>query len=250
MIKCIVIDDEQSAINELIEFINYIPKFQITSSFTNPLEAFNYLKENEVIDLVFMDVDMPLINGIELSNLMRHKIKKLVFTTSYPEYALDAFKIDADDFLLKPFGFSDFFKTVEKLYPAQITVNRSNGELSSSQNSFFYVKNKEDSLKLVKVEFDEIEAIESLLNYIRIHTKAYKLVTHISLKEIKLILSEREEFIQLHRSFIISKRHISIVDGNTITVTSGSKFTVGDSYREALNEHIKSRILKPAPKKE
>lgn len=245
MIKCIVIDDEQPAIKTISEFIKNIPKINLLDSFTNPMDALNYMKKADDIDLAFMDVDMPLISGIKLAELTRAKIKKMVFTTSHSKYALDAFKVNADDFLLKPFDFSDFLRTIEKLYPDDHAVKTERSE----KDNFLYIKNKEDDLRLIKVYFSDIVAIESLLNYVRVHTVSKKLVTHISLKDVKEVLNERHEFVQLHRSFILSKHHISMIDGNTLTMSNGAKFTTGDSYRDILNEILVKNILKPVQKK-
>ncbi|KQS36819.1 LytTR family DNA-binding domain-containing protein [Pedobacter sp. Leaf194] len=245
MITCVVIDDEQSSIDDITILIENLPMFKIVKSFTNPLEALNYFKSNE-LDLVFIDVDMPLLNGVELSKLIRSKTKKLVFTTSHSKYALDAFKVSADDFLLKPFSFAEVLKTTEKLFPESALHTAGK---SKSLDDFLYIKNKEANLKLIKVDFDDIVAIESLLNYVRIHTLKNKLVTHISLKEAKEVFRDRPEFVQLHRSFIISKKHISIIDGNTLTMSSGAKFTIGDSYRDILSEFVSKKMFKPISKK-
>jgi len=247
MINCLIIDDEPEAIQELSSYIKNIPKINLLKTFDKPLEALEYIRTGNDVDLIFMDVDMPLLSGIELSGLIRNKTKKLVFTTSHFEYAVDAFKVSADDFLLKPFGFSDFIKTVEKLFPDDEDATN---YPKANPSGFFYIKNKEDNLKLVKVFAKDIVAVESLLNYVRIHTLDSKLVTHLSLKEVKKELSDYEQFIQLHRSFIISKDHISIVDGNMLTMTNGAKFTIGETYRESLTEFLQGNILKPATKKQ
>lgn len=245
-IKCIIIDDEQDAINELRSFIANTPSLFIVNTFTKPMEALSFLRNSEEIDLIFMDVDMPVLNGIELSSLIRSKTACLVFTTAHSKYALDAFKVNADDFLLKPFNLADLLKTVEKLYPSssQQPIRK-----DLPKEDFLYIKNKEEDLKLIKVEFDDIVAIESLLNYVRIHTLKDKLVTHMSLKEAKEALRGKEEFVQLHRSFIISKKHISVINGNTLTMSSGALFTIGDSYREILNDFLSKKIFKPIVKK-
>lgn len=245
MISCIVIDDEQTAINIIAEFISNVPNLSLVNSFTSSLEALNYLRSAPEIDIVFMDVDMPVLNGIELSSLIRESINKLVFTTSHAQCALDAFKVHADGFLLKPFSFADLLNTIEKFFPESKICK----EKKAFQDDYLYIKSKEDDLKLVKVEIDDVVAIEGLLNYVRIHTVNNKLVTHVSLKDMKEILIERKEFIQLHRSFIVSQRHISMIDGNTLTTSSGAKFTIGDSYKKTLNELLSRKILKSVSKK-
>ncbi len=246
MINCLVIDDETEALTELSSYIKNIPKLNLLKTFDKPLEALEYIRSNQPVDLIFIDVDMPLLSGIELAGLVRNKTRKLIFTTSHSKYAVDAFKVDADDFLLKPFGFSDFIRVVEKSFPAyeMLTDN-----IRKDQNGYLYIRDKENGLKLVKVFIQDIIAIESLLNYVRVHTIDSKLVTHLSLKEVKKVLNDYSQFVQLHRSFIISKDHISLVDGNMLTMTNGAKFTVGETYRDNLNEFLQCKILKPASKK-
>ncbi|RYZ88105.1 MAG: response regulator transcription factor [Proteobacteria bacterium] len=246
MINCLVIDDETEALAELSSYIKNIPKLNLLKTFDKPLEALEYIRSNQPVDLIFIDVDMPLLSGIELAGLVRDKTRTLIFTTSHSKYAVDAFKVDADDFLLKPFGFADFIRVVEKSFPA---YEISTDNISKDQNGYLYIKDKENGLKLVKVFIQDIIAIESLLNYVRVHTIDSKLVTHLSLKEVKKVLNDYSQFVQLHRSFIISKDHISVVDGNMLTMTSGAKFTIGETYRDNLNEFLQSKILKPASKK-
>lgn len=246
MVKCILVDDEQDAVDSFIELAEHVPELEVSKIFNDPLEALNYIRKARSVELVFLDIDMPLLNGIELAKLCRNSVKKLVFTSSHSKFALEAFRVDADDFLLKPFGLCDLLSTMNKLYtqrfPEEIRIREDQGE------DFLYIKNKEDGLKLVKVAFNEIVVIESLLNYVRFHTLDKMVITHISLKEVREVLKDRVNFVQLHRSFIFSKSHISIVDGNVLTMVTGAKFSIGESYREELNAFLQNNMLK-APSK-
>lgn len=241
-LKCIVIDDDAEAIEDISEYITNIPDLDLVRSFTKPMEALRYVKETEGLDLVFVDVDMPLISGVELSVLIRDNTRKLVFITSHAKYALDAFDVDADDFLLKPFNFAKFLRTINKLFPPEKMAG-------TKDDDYLFIKSKEEDLKLIKVKYSDIIAIESLLNYVRVHTVKAKLITHFTLKEFKETLKDRDEFVQLHRSFIISKNHIFSIDGNTLTMTTGAKFTIGESYREILISFLSDKVLKPIKKK-
>ena len=242
ILKCIVIDDDAEAIKDISEYISNIPNLDLVRSFTKPVEALRYIKDTEGLDLVFIDVDMPLISGIELSLLIRENTKKLVFTTSHAKYALDAFDVSADGFLLKPFNFAKFLRTVNKLFPPEKMAG-------TKDNDYLFIKSKEEYLKLIKVKYTDIVAIESMLNYVRIHTVKDKLITHITLKEFRETLKDRDEFVQLHRSFIISKNHIFSIDGNTLTMTTGAKFTIGESYRDILISFLSDKVLKPIKKR-
>jgi len=245
---CIAVDDDQTAIDELTEYIENIPKLKLEATFIKPLEALAYLKVNQV-DLVFMDVDMPLMTGIELAAMIRKKTDKLIFTTSHARYALDAFAVSASDFLLKPFTFAKVLESVDKIFPAEKDNAQAVMMNEENKDDYIFVKNRDEDFKLIKVMFKDIVAVESLLNYVRIHTVKDKLVTHISLKEAKDALGHREEFVQLHRSFIISKTHIVSLTGNTLTMSSGAKFTIGESYKDSLDGFLTRNLLKPAQKK-
>lgn len=241
-LRCIVIDDEIDAIEEICEYIANTQELELVMSYNNPMEALNFIKSSNSFDLIFIDVDMPYINGVELSRLIRHKTKKIIFTTSHAKYALNAFEVEADAFLLKPFNYSKFLGTINKFLIQDV-------HQADEEEEYLYVKNKDEDLKLVKVKFKEVVAIESLANYIRIYTENYKLVTHLKLKEAKEIFSKNDNFMQLHRSFLISKNHINSIEGNILTMSNGSKFTVGDNFRKILNEFLNNRTLKPAKNK-
>jgi DNA-binding LytR/AlgR family response regulator len=237
-LRCIVIDDEFEAVEEICEYISSTPELDLVMSFTNPIEALNFIKKNENFDLIFMDVDMPNINGIDLSKLIRPNTKKLIFTTSHAKYALNAFEVNADAFLLKPFNYSKFLTTIEKfLVPSDPSV--------IPDEEYLFIKSKNDDLKLVKIKFKDIVAIESLANYIRIYTEEYNLVTHLKLKDAKGIFGKDDNFMQLHRSFLISKNHINSIEGNVLTMSNGAKFTIGDNFRKILHEFLSNKTLKP-----
>jgi DNA-binding LytR/AlgR family response regulator len=241
--KCVVIDDELEAIEEITEYIANTPDLKLIESFSSPLDALNFINKNQNIDFVFMDVDMPDLNGIDLSKLIRAKVRRLIFTTSHAKYALNAFEVDADAFLLKPFNYAKFISAISKFLHNHLSSG-------SAEDDYIYDKNKNEDLKLVKVKFEDIVAIESLANYVRIYTNTIKIVTHLKLKEAKEIFGEKNGFMQLHRSFLISKRHINSIEGNTLTMSNGSKFTIGENYRKTINEFLNDKILKSATNKQ
>lgn len=241
MYTCIAIDDEEHAISGLKEYITTLPGLKLIHAYTDALQALKEISAGQKVDIIFMDVDMPLISGIELSKAIRNKTDKLVFTTSHSKYAFEAFEVEADAFLLKPYTFAKFALTIYKLFPQQ---SISNDHFILENNDFFFVKNKEDNLKLVKVRFEDIIAIESLQNYVRIYTTNEKIVAYFSLTELKNKLLGRPEFVQIQRSFIISKKFIDKIDGNTIILNQDLKITIGDYYKESIQEFIKGKTLK------
>lgn len=241
-LSCIVIDDDLDAIDEIREYILSTPGLELVRTFSDPILALNYIRENGSFGLVFMDVDMPNMNGIELSAVIRDCAMRLVFTTGHARYALDAFDVQADGFLLKPFNYAKFFSIVSRFLKAEEPAGKIDEE-------YLFVKNKSEDLKMVKVRFSDVIAIESLGNYIRMYTTESNVVTHLKLKEAREIFRKRAGFMQLHRSFLISGSHISSIEGNILTMSNGAKFTIGDNFRKTLNDFLTNRVLKPAYKR-
>ena len=236
---CIIIDDDVYAINGLKKFIDLMPNVTVRKSFTDPLVALLELEGSEPIDLLFMDIDMPHITGLELSKTLRQKTKKLIFTTAYTQYGYEAFEVNADAYLLKPYGFNKFASTIAKLFPGRL----------QSGNEYFFVKDKEQQQRLVRFNYQDVIAVESKQNYVMIYTARQNVLTYMSLTEISGILSELPVFVKYHRSFIINSEQISSIAGNTLKMTNGLQVTVGESYRKEFFEFLEGKVLKASHKK-
>ncbi|MEE1943802.1 LytTR family DNA-binding domain-containing protein [Pedobacter sp. KR3-3] len=243
MYKCIIIDDEQHAIDGLKKYIDSVPELTLIQSYTDPLKALKSITEGEAVDLILMDVDMPKITGIELSKAIRSKTDKLIFTTAHTKYAYDAFEADADAFLLKPYTLGKFVITINKLFPGE-----KQGDAVMEKEDFFFVKSKEESPKIIKIKYKDVIAVESKLNYVMIHTATKNILTYMSLTEMAKILNNNDDFIQLHRSFIVRKDHMESIDGNTIKMINGVQITVGDHYRKEFTDFINVRLIKAGKK--
>jgi DNA-binding LytR/AlgR family response regulator len=137
MYRCIIIDDEQHAIEGLKKYIDSVPELTLIQSYTDPLLALKAITEGDAVDLILLDVDMPKITGIELSKVIRNKTNKLIFTTAHTKYAYDAFEADADAYLLKPYTLGKFVITINKLFPAKQQT-----DTSLEKEDFFFVKSK------------------------------------------------------------------------------------------------------------
>lgn len=242
--KCIIIDDELFAIQKLENYINLIPNLSLVKYYTDSLEALDELLKMEPVDLILMDIDMPYISGIELSKEVRQKTKKLVITTAHMQYGYDAFEVNADAYLLKPFSLSKFASTVLRLFP-----DNNHEHNAEPLEDFFFVKNKNEELKIVKVKFCEVVSVESKLNYIMIHTTQKKILTYMALTEISKILMPLNHFVQFQRSFIINKNFIEHIEGNMIKMSTGLSITVGDYYRKNFSTFLAERLIKTGRKK-
>jgi len=239
--NCIAIDDEVNAISTMEEYIGSLPELHLKKSYNDPSKALKEISAGEKVDLIFMDVDMPMISGIELSKAIRHKTDKLIFTTSHSKYAFDAFEVEADGFLLKPITYVKFAMIINKLFPS---LPEKESELPAESGDFFFVKNKEDNLKLERIRYNDIIAIESTLNYVKLHTISQKIITYQSLSSVKQFLENKPEFLQVQRSFIISTNYIENIDRNIITMHTNIKVTIGDYYKEKVLAFIKSNTIK------
>jgi DNA-binding LytR/AlgR family response regulator len=217
-----------------------LPNFGTIKTFTDPFEAIKSILSSEHIDVLFIDIDMMDLPGSELSKLLRHKIDKIVITSLYQKHAFDAYEIEADAFLLKPYSISKFVQTMDKVFLRTIAAN----ETIKKNEDFFFIKGKNEKFNLVKIKLDEIVAIESLQNYISIITVNRKVVAHLTLTKIKELLKDQNDIIQVHRSFLISKRYIEEIESNIIKMQGDLKITLGENYRNDLLNYIKEKTIK------
>jgi len=247
MLNCIIIDDEQFSVDAILKYIELLPKLNVAAIFKNPLEALESVTLENNIDLIFMDIDMPFLSGIELAKAVRHKTQKLIFITSHSKYAFEAYEVEGDAYLLKPFTFGKFSMTINRLFPNEKPVRISD---LSQDDEYFLVKNKEEDLRIVKVGYKEVIAFESSHNYVKIHLASNKILTaYLTIKDILELLGSRNEFKQFHRAFIISTDCINYIEGNTIRMNNNLSFTVGESYRENFTCYLSNKLLKTSRKR-
>jgi DNA-binding LytR/AlgR family response regulator len=244
MLNCVIIDDERFSVDAIGKYIELLPKLNIVATYTDSQLALERITADDGVDLLFMDIDMPMLSGIDLAKAVRAKTKKLIFTTAHSKYAFDAFEVEADAFLLKPFTFSKFTTTVNRLFPSD-----SLSSVSANDGDYFFVKNKEENLRILKVRFNEIVAFESLQNYVKIYLITNKvIVAYLTLKDVSEILQGIEGFKQFHRAFIVSTEHINFIEGTTIKMTNKIMFTVGDFYKSAFTAYLSNKLLKTSRK--
>ncbi|MGE6219463.1 LytR/AlgR family response regulator transcription factor [Nubsella zeaxanthinifaciens] len=245
-ISCVIVDDDHDAVAGLVTYLEAFPEIIVEHTFTDPVEAMAYLL-NKKVDLLLLDVDMPKINGIELTAAVRTQVDKLVFTTAHTKYAFEAFEHLADAYLLKPFSLAKFVATLHRLYPKTKETEKTQPE-TISEEDFIFVKAKQDS-KLVKVKLKELIVIESKNNYVELQAVDRQVITYMTLSELAKKLNGQPDFIQVQRSFIINKHYIEYVDGNTLVMASGAKVTVGEMYRPTFQSFLDERIIKMGKKR-
>lgn len=227
MIRCLAVDDESYASDIIAAFINKTPFLTLVGTTTNAFEALN-LVQNGQVDLVFLDIQMPELTGIQFLKICGDKCK-VILTTAYPEYALDGFDLDVVDYLLKPISYERFYKAAQK---AQQIIAPSQNEVvnqPATTNDFIFIKGDTKN-KFIKVNYNEILYIEGLKNYVSVYTANQRIVTYQALRELETQLPQ-PPFYRVHKSYIVSLEKIKMIDGNTLYIGDQS-IPIGDTYKE------------------
>lgn len=235
--NCIIIDDENPAIESLKEMIGRLPFLNLLQTFTNPFEGLEFIQGN-VVDLVFLDVEMPMINGIELVKSLRIS-PQIIFTAINSQYAISGYDLDATDFLLKPLTFDRLLKAVNKasqihrfseLLSSKVTNHDKNPNLD-----FILVKT---GYNTIRINLDDILFCEGLKDYIKIHVTGKTIVTQNSLKKFEEILPN-DRFVRIHKSFIIPLSKIDAIQNNRVVIGK-SLIPIGDNYKANFKQKILS----------
>jgi len=226
MIKTLIIDDEPLALDIIETYIDKIPDLELVAKCDNAIEA-NEILQKEEIDLVFLDIQMPQMTGIELIKSLSNP-PTFVFTTAYAEYAVEGFELNAVDYLVKPIAFDRFFKAVNK---AKESMDPKVGTTNS--DDFFFVKADK---KLIKIHFNEILYIEGLKDYVIIKKESGRVIALQTMKSLQSKLPS-DLFMRVHRSFIVNIGKIKAVVGNSIEIVESGKpksIPIGKNYKEDL----------------
>lgn len=224
-IKCIVVDDEPLAVSLLGSYVEKIPFFELVFSTENPILALEYIQKNDA-DLIFLDIQMPELSGINFMKIVGDKMK-YILTTAYAEYALEGYEHNVIDYLLKPITFDRFQKSALK------AQERFPNE--TSQNSYFFIKS---SGQQHKINFDEILYVESIKDYVSIKTENQEYIVLDTLKSLERQLSDR--FTRIHKSFIVNVDKIIRINPKTISLLSEIEIPMGETYKSDFFLKLKS----------
>ncbi|BDD09605.1 DNA-binding response regulator [Fulvitalea axinellae] len=239
-VKTLIVDDEHLARTLLRDYVEKIPELELAGICKNGLEAMEFIRNNKV-DLVFLDIQMPNLTGVEMLDALSYQTKTfterpfVVFTTAYSEYALKGYELDVFDYLLKPITFPRFLKCASKVIEIKNTMSKVPNQPAEQavQPSFVhthqdYISIKADH-KLFKVKLNDIVFIEGQREYVTFHTLKRKIMALASLKKLESDLPSGQ-FIRIHKSYIVSKDYIETMDGNMLEVGE-HRLPVGQSYR-------------------
>jgi DNA-binding LytR/AlgR family response regulator len=237
MIRCIAIDDEPLALKQIGDYIKKTPFLELAGLYESASQAIEVL-EDTAVDLMFVDINMPDLSGIELVKALTNP-PLIVFVTAYGEYALEGYKVDAIDYLLKPVSYGDFLKSANKAKTWFDALQQKPSEVTSNKN-FLFIKSE---YKILRINFDDIKYIEAMSEYIRIHLVNSKpVMTQVSMKSIEDKLPE-DSFMRVHRSFIINLSKISVIERNRIVFDGNVYIPVSDQYKSRFQDYLDKNFL-------
>ena len=229
-LRCIIIDDEPVARKLLREYIEDIPFLELAGEADNPLKA-QVILDRETIDLMFLDINMPRLTGIEFLR-SNSSLPMVIMTTAYAEHALDGFTLDVLDYLVKPFSFDRFLKACNKAKEYHGMKTRAEAKTASDENYFFVKCNG----RIEKVLYDDLFYVEAALNYVILHTTHNKMIVYLTIKGIIEDLPPTL-FIKVHKSFIVNRQKIASIEGNIIRI-GNAEIPISQSYHDEVMKMI------------
>ena len=239
MLRCIAVDDEAFATRLLASYIQKLPGLVLAGTTTNPLEALQWVQEGRA-DLVFLDIQMPELTGLQFLKICGHRCK-VILTTAYPEYALQGYEHDVVDYLLKPIAFDRFVRAVQKAQarlPAAAPVALPPAPAAAPTPEYLFVKGDSKN-KYLKLNYADILYVQGLKNYVSIVVPGQRVITYLTLRELAAQLPQ-PPFVRVHKSFIISLDHLRLVDGHSLYIGQ-EEITVGETYRDEFFKLIREK---------
>ena len=236
MIRCIAIDDEPLALQQIAAYINKVPFLELAAQCHSALEARQFLSD-ERVDAIFCDINMPDLNGMDFVKSLAAP-PLVVFTTAYSEYAIEGFKVNAVDYLLKPFGMQDFMRAANRLQE-RLSVSTPAATTAESDDTLFL----KTDYRIVKVSIPSIRYVEAMSEYLKvwIEGEAKPIITLLSMKKMEERLPNN--FMRVHRSYIINLDKIQEVNKNRVIMDADTYLPIGDLYKEAFQTYLDKKFL-------
>lgn len=238
MIRCVIVDDEWDALDVMTHYVQQTPILHLVKATTSPLEALQIVA-TEKVDLLFLDIQMPQLSGLDLVKAIAGKVR-VILTTAYSEFAVDAFDLEVVDYLLKPVPFPRFLTAVQR---AARQINEGDAAaLPGDEEDYIFVKT-ESKGKLLKIELANIDYIEAANNYVAVYQGGKKTLVYTTMKDMEERLPKKQ-FLRVQKSFIVPIAKIAGIEGNKLLLKNMSAdIVIGESYKPALMEIIKSRMI-------
>ena len=237
MIRCMDIDDEPLALQQIVTYINKVPFLELAAQCQSALEARQFL-EQDTVDAIFCDINMPDLNGMDfIKSLVTPPM--VVFTTAYAEYAVEGFKVNAVDYLLKPFGLQDFQRAANRLKERSLPPTPPQKEEDTCDDTIFL----KTEYRIVKVSISNIRYIEGMSEYLKVHVEGESkpIITLLSMKKIEERLPDY--FMRIHRSYIVNLKMIQEVNKNRIIMDKETFLPIGDMYKDTFQHYLDTKFL-------
>lgn len=234
--KCLVVDDEPLALDILESYIKKVPDLELVGKCSNALEASEFLK-NHKVDLMFLDIQMPEITGLEFMRSLSNP-PLVVFSTAYSEFAVEGFELNALDYLLKPVAFDRFNKTIERVREYMSLKKSDEVEAPDLENDHIFIKSNQ---KQVKLSYDQIFYVEAFADYVKLYTAEKRYITLQTMKNMEQKLP-KEKFIRVHRSFIVGLKYITSFNSSEVEI-GAVKIPVGKNYKDEFLLKLRSKNI-------
>jgi len=237
MIRCMAIDDEPLALQQIVAYIGKVPFLELAAQCQSALEAHQYLS-NDTVDVIFCDINMPDLNGMDfIKTLVAPPL--VVFTTAYAEYAIEGFKVNAVDYLLKPFGLQDFMRAANRVRERLEPAANTEPAIKASDDVIFL----KTDYRIVKVSISDIRYVEAMSEYLKvwIENDPKPIITLLSMKKIEEHLPDY--FMRIHRSYIINLNKIQEVNKSRVIMDSDTNLPIGDLYKDAFQHYLDTKFL-------
>lgn len=241
MIHCIIVDDEEHAIEVIQHYLKSVSAIQIVETFTNPIDALSFLSKNP-IDLIFLDIHMPEISGIEFIQTIQHKNIQVILTTAYKEFATNGFDLNVVDYLVKPIPLPRFLQAINK---AQNILNSKRNiiNINDTQHDDYFMVKTEAKGKMLKINIAEIDFVEGMKNYVAFHHNGIRTLALLTMKDVEDRLP-KTKFIRVQKSFIVALNKITSIDGNRIILKGiSAEILIGETYRKDFLDMMKQKLL-------
>ncbi|MDQ7947612.1 MAG: LytTR family DNA-binding domain-containing protein [Pedobacter sp.] len=239
--RCVVIDDEQYAVDALARYIADMPNLILSKTFTSALQALQGISAADDLDFIFLDIEMPEISGLELAETLRSKTRFLVFTTSHSKHALAAYNLDVNQYLLKPISFATFALKINALMNSLEPSRKLSATVKPKGLQFIKADQKNSYHYL---DLEQIIFVQAAKNYVHIYTDKESFITHMGLNHMETALSV-DHFIRISKSFIIAKNAIRKIEGNSVRLKNGETFQIGESYKANFLAFVKENMSPP-----
>ena len=244
MIRCIAIDDEPLALKKLVAYISKVPYLELVGQFRSARQAQQFItSEEQAVEAIFLDINMPDLNGMDFAQSLQHDHSKgpiMVFTTAYSEYAIEGYKVNAIDYLLKPFGIDEFHEAAEKVKKQYDLLRTASVSNADDDNSIFL----KTEYKITRIDMNDISYIEAMSEYLRIYVdgRTRPIVVLLSMKKMEERLPG-SSFMRVHRSYIINLKKIKEMSKNHIILLNDADIPIGELYKDTFNAYINSKFL-------